>query len=225
MKRLFARKREPGSHDDVSEEKRDLLQSTDMFSLKRSYWDHPIEAEIYKALRELICDEYIIVPHESISNIFYWKWDADWKNTDRVTKMHFDFAVYDEDYRPVFLVEVNGKEHEKHNKAEIDNFKTALSEKVGLKLVIIDATQTIVNPRKEAEERVRQEFPDRASCPTYCPACHSQIPMMLQKNGKTGDCFYGCANKECGVTHSLGKSGEFRKIAPLYRNMPVKATQ
>lgn len=224
MRRLFSKQRKSENCDNAPEVKRDLLQSVEMFSLKRSFWDHPVEAEIYKALRSLICDEYIIVPHESISNVFYWKWDKDWKNTDRVTKMHFDFVVYDEDYRPVFLVEVNGKEHEKLNKVETDNFKAALAEKVGIKLIIIDATQTIVDLEKEVNDRIRQEFPDRASCPTYCPMCHSQIPMMLQKNGKTGDYFYRCANKECGVTHSLGKSGEFRKIAPLYRDMPVKAT-
>lgn len=194
-----------------------------MFALRQSYWDHGIEWEVYSALRQFISDDYIIIPHEAFSNLFYWKWEDDWKLTDRVTKAHFDFAIYNNNFMPIMLIEVNGSTHKSSpNRMEMDEFKRKLAAEKGVRLISLDATKTIGNIQQEVEERIRHEFPDRDSCPTYCPACHSRIRMILQRNKSTNEYFYRCVNKECGTTHSLGRSGEYRKIAPLYRNMPDK---
>lgn len=194
-----------------------------MFALRQSYWDHGIEWEVYSALRLFISDDYIVIPHEAFSNLFYWKWEDDWKLTDRVTKAHFDFAIYNNYFMPIMLIEVNGSTHKcSPNRMEMDEFKRKLAAEKGVRLISIDATKTIGNIQQEVEERIRHEFPDRDSCPTYCPVCHSRIRMILQRNKSTNEYFYRCVNKECGTTHSLGRSGEYRKIAPLYRNMPDK---
>lgn len=206
-------------------ESNSFLEGYHKLLLKEIYWDHEIEPEVYLALREFISDEYNIIPHEALSNIFSWKWSEDWKFTDRVTKAHFDFAIYNRDFRPLMLIEVNGGEHKNNpRRIEMDEFKKRLTAENNLKLISIDATKTIGNVKKEVEERIRQEFPDRDSVPTYCPLCQSHIPMILQLNKKVTPniYFYRCLNKKCGVTHSIGKSGEIGKIAPLYRNMPDK---
>ena len=194
-----------------------------MFALRQSYWDHGIEWEVYSALRQFISDDYIVIPHEAFSNLFYWKWEDDWKLTDRVTKAHFDFVIYNNNFMPIVLIEVNGSTHKSSpNRMEMDEFKRKLAAEKGVKLISLDATKTIGNIQQEVEERIRHEFPDRDSCPTYCPTCHSRIRMILQRNKSTNEYFYRCVNKECGTTHSLGRSGDYRKIAPLYKNMPYK---
>lgn len=203
-----------------------LLDYCEKFALKQVYWDSDIEGKVYAALRDFISDEYIIIPHESFSNIFRWKWGDNWRITDRVMKAHFDFAIYNEGFLLIMLIEVNGGTHNDSARVEMDEFKKKLATEKKLKLISIDATRSIgdVQLQREVEERIRQEFPDRDSCPTYCPTCHSRIPMILQLNTKADPNihFYRCLNKECGQTHSLGRSGEYRKIAPLYRNMPDK---
>lgn len=65
------------------------------FKLKKEFFDSEVEQRVYDILHMFINEEYIIAPHVGFREIFKWDWEKNWPLTDKVTKMHFDFGIYD----------------------------------------------------------------------------------------------------------------------------------
>ncbi len=189
----------------------DFPEVTSCFSLKSSFWDGSLEPKIYLALKKIIHTDYIILPHIGLREVFYWKWDNDWKFTNKVTKMHFDFAIYTNDFLPVVFFEINGGEHNKQQIKLNDEFKHFLVAQNKLKLITIDATFTIQDEKLEEiiSTQIKVEIPDRQSYPAYCPGC--QYRMSLRQNHQTKEYFYSCY--KCNKTYSLSV------IPPLYEDI------
>ncbi len=164
------------------------------FALKNQLFDSEIEPKIYSALISFINKEYLIIPHVSLQEIFNWSWADNWILTNRVSKMHFDFVVYDKGFHPVFFLEVNGGQHKTRTVIRRDNLKKTLAEKCGIKIVTIDASEKIEENKIEEKvaDQIKAAFPRLDSLPVYCPQCGSK--MQIVKNRTTNKDFYGCTN-------------------------------
>ncbi len=192
------------------------------FELKTQLFDSEIEPKIYSALLSFINKEYRIIPHVSLREIFRWTWADDWILTNRVSKMHFDFVIYDKDFHPVFFLEVNGGEHKKQSAIRCDNSKQRLAENCGIKIVTIDASKKIAENKIEEKvaEQIKVAFPELASLPVYCPQCGSR--MQIVKNRTTNKDFYGCTNYKQTDTKSKCNGRNIDDVPLLYVGMSKK---
>ncbi len=193
-----------------------------VFSKKEDIFDSDMERKVYKFLRSFINNEYIIVPHVAFREIFSWEWKMNWKLTNIVTKLHFDFGIYDSNLCPVLLIEVQGKKHyDDPGSMERDKFKAKLLDNKGVKLVAIDVSKNVED--KEIGDIVIQSIknavPDRNSYPVYCPKCFSQ--MKIRQNKITKEYFYGCSKYKHDGTGCPGVRN-ILSVPSLYMNMPDK---
>ncbi len=208
-----------------------LMERVYLFSQKKSFWDgrliNNMEEKVYATLKDFIDKNYLILPHISFREIFWWgKWENDQKLTDRVTKMHFDFGIYNEYMQPVLFVEVQGKDHKENPKViGRDKFKAEVMKRCGMKLITIDCSETMTD--QEISEKVRacikREVPDREAYAVYCPTCKKRGEnnlMMIRRNSKDGTFFYGCS--------TYGKNEQdkcatlnLEKVPPLYYGIPL----
>ncbi len=184
-----------------------LMDRVYLFSQKRSFWDgkpdNNMEEKVYSVLKGFIEKGYLILPHVSFREIFWWgDWKSDQKLTDRVTKMHFDFGIYNEELQPIFFLELQGKKHKEDLQViGRDRFKAEIMKRCGMMLITMDCSEPI--PDTEIRERVvtciRKAIPDRKSYAAYCPNCkrHGRNSLMIIKRNKTdGTFFYGCSTYE-----------------------------
>lgn len=182
------------------------------------FWDSEIEPKVYKILKEFINDEYTIVPHETLAKIFQCEWTEENKKiTSKLNYCHYDFVVYNSDFCPVMLMEVNGSKHQKDKYTIVnDNMKKKIAAKKKLKLVCIDFSDSIPDNeiKDKVEKSIREAIPDKDSVPAYCPKCHAM--MALRQNRSTMEWFYSCPNKHKNNTYSA------YKIPPLYDNLLEK---
>lgn len=207
-----------------------LMKRVYLFSQRKSFWDgdriNNIEEKVYSVLKDFIEKEYLILPHVSFREVFWWQWEHDPKLTDRVTKMHFDFGIYNKDLQPIFFMEIHGKDH-KENPAIMrrDKFKAEVMKQCNMKLITVDCSEfmTDLEIREKVVESIRQEISDRKTCPTYCPNCkkHGENNLMsIRKNKDDGTYFYGCCtyakNKEphCPTL-------KLHEVPPLYWGIPL----
>lgn len=198
------------------QQKGENLYDIELFSIKKYFFDSSMERKIQKVLDSFISDQFIVLPHVGFREIFKWDWNGDSELTIKVTKMHFDFVIYDKRYMPVMAIEVWGKRHREDWKAKkTDRFKKELLKKCGLKLVIIDASKKIKD--KEIDEKIKQQIkkqiPDCKDYPVYCPKCHSIMKLIY--NDKTGKGFYGCSTYEKGKRNNCPIRG-LSMVPPLY---------
>lgn len=189
------------------------------FKVKKEFFDSEVEKKVYDVLCAFINSEYIIAPHVAFREIFKWDWKLDWNLTNKVTKMHFDFVIYDNDYMPIMFLEIWGKDHYCDPKVmERDEFKAELLKEHDLKLLIIDMSEEIKNNllAEKVIRYIKSEIPSRQDYPVYCPRCHSV--MRLKRNTKTGDYFYGCSAYLKQTEHC--PTCNVSSIPPLYYGIP-----
>jgi Protein of unknown function (DUF2726). len=173
---------------------------------------------IYSVLKTFINENYIILPHVGLREVFFWKYERYWDLTHKAALMHFDFGIYNSDFQPVLFIEINGKDHEKKSRKENDLFKKELLEKHRLKLVTIDATTSMVNKevREEVIKSIREEIPNRKSYPAYCPECGAVLE--IKSNKKCETLFYGCSRFKYGCKGSKN----INNVPPLYEGIPAE---
>ncbi len=194
-----------------------------MISKRKKFWDSDIEMKAYYALRSFIDDAYIILPHVAFREIFYWgKWESDWKLTDRVTKMHFDFGIYNDRLQPVLFIELYGKQHYDNPEVmERDKFKAELMKKCDLKMIAIDFSGSVADNEiaDKLTERIKEEVPNREAYPVYCPRCNSL--MKIKQNNFSKDYFYGCETYKKGSKDNCPTTN-ISDVPPLYQGMSIK---
>lgn len=175
-----------------------LMNRVYLFSQKKTFWDGSVtdnmEEKVYTILREFIDKEYLILPHVAFREIFWWgEYKSDWRLTDRVTKMHFDFGIYNKELLPILFLEVHGKDHKVDTRViERDKFKAEIMKHCGMKLVTIDCSEPMADSevRNKVIACIRNEVPDRQAYAVYCPHCKSL--MQIKYSEKTKKYFYGC---------------------------------
>lgn len=193
-----------------------------MISKRRKFWDSDIEMKTYSVLRSFIDDAYIILPHVAFREIFYWgKWESDWKLTDRVTKMHFDFGIYNDKLQPVLFIELYGKQHYDNPEVmERDKFKAELMKKCDLKMIAIDFSGSVADNEivDKLIERIKEEVPNREAYPAYCPHCGSLL--KIKQNNLSKEYFYGCETYKKGSKDNCPTTN-ISDVPPLYIGMPI----
>lgn len=191
------------------------------FSITEDIFDSAMERKIYPILRSFFNEEYHIIPHIAFSEIFQWEYESNWKLTDKVTKMHFDFGIYDSNYFPVLFIEVDGGDHK--NDPEVkkrDKFKSALLKKNDLKLIVIDVSESIPDDEIASVviQKIKEEVPSREDYRVYCPKCHSA--MKIKYNRATDDAFYGCSRYKSDRS-GCNSTKNITEVPALYRDMPI----
>lgn len=208
-----------------------LMERVYLFSQKNSFWDGKLidnmEEKVYTNLRDFIDKDYLIIPHVAFREIFWWgEWKSDWTLTNRVTKMHFDFGIYNKDMQPILFIEIWGKEHRENPVVvELDQFKAEVMKRCGMKLIIMDCSESMTD--QEIREKliycIKSEIPDRRSYAAYCPQCKSQgknILMEIRQNKSNGEYFYGCSTYEKGRKDNCPTLA-LEKVPPLYYGIPT----
>lgn len=208
-----------------------LMDRVYLFSQKKSFWDgNPInnmEEKVYSVLKSFIDTEYLILPHVSFREIFWWgDWKSESKLTDRVTKMHFDFGIYNKEFQPIFFLEIQGKEHKENPKViERDKFKAEVMKRCGMKLITMDCSEPM--PDSEIREKVvaciKKEVPARKAYAVYCPNCKSRGKnslMILRRNKTDGTFFYGCSTYEENKQDKC-PTLNLDEVPPLYWGIPL----
>lgn len=211
--------KEPESESDKPDAK-DLydfcMDSIGIFSVKRTIFDSEMEQKIYEVLRSFIHDEYYIIPHVAFREIFKWNWWYSWKLTNKVTKMHFDFVIFNSSYTPIICIEIAGKSHDEDpNVIKRDAFKAALLRKNNLKLITINTYDTIPDDEigQKIIQSIKAEISSREDYPVYCPKCNAS--MKIKYNSKTNMPFYGCSKYKADGTGCDG-SRDLSSVPPLY---------
>lgn len=174
-------------------------------SIKGRLWDSDAEKKVDDILKSIISDEFIVIPHVGLREIFNWDW-KDGSIPKSIAKMHFDFVIYNKDYQPVLVIEIWGKDHKDNPLVEIhDGFKEKLLKKLKLNpIVVIDLKEFI--PDEQLKELVISKIND-AELNVYCPACGA--PMQIKTNKTTMEKFYGCTkyyDNGCTQTRKLGET-------------------
>lgn len=207
-----------------------LMDRVYLFSQRKSFWDgkieENIEEKIYQTLKMFIDDAYIILPHIAFREIFWWgDWRTDQNLTDRVTKMHIDFGIYNKDLQPILFIEIQGKQHKEDPKVmERDKFKAEVMKRCGMKLITIDCSEPMTDQeiRDKLIACIKAEVPDRKAYAAYCPNCksHGKNNLMIIKPNKKGTYFYGCSTYEENKQDNCpGVSIE--AVPPLYYGIPL----
>lgn len=208
-----------------------LMERVYLFSPKKSFWDGRLidnmEEKVYNKLKEFIDKDYLILPHVSFREIFWWgEWKTDQKLTDRVTKMHFDFGIYNKELQPILFLEVQGKEHKENLQViKRDKFKAELMKRCGMKLITIDCSEPMTDQeiREKVIAHIKEEVPDRKSYAAYCPNCKKRGEnnlMMLRRNNTDGTFFYGCSTYEKGKQDNC-PTLNLEDVPPLYYGIPL----
>ena len=207
-----------------------LMERVYLFSQRKNFWDgqveENIEEKIYQTLKMFINDAYVILPHIAFREVFWWgDWWTEPNLTDRVTKMHFDFGIYNADFQPILFIEIHGKQHAEDPKVmERDKFKAEVMKRCGMKLIAIDYSEPMTNQeiRDKLIACIKAEMPDRQACPVYCPNCKSKgkNSLMVIKPNNKGEYFYGCCTYDKEKTDNChGLSIE--AVPPLYYGIPL----
>lgn len=207
-----------------------LMERVYLFSQKKSFWDgrliNNMEEKVYSELKAFIDRDYLILPHVSFREIFWWgDWRADQRLTDRVTKMHFDFGIYNKELQPILFIEIQGKQHvEDPRVKERDKFKAEVMKRCDMKLITIDCSEPMTDQeiRDKLIACIKAKVPDRKAYAAYCPNCKSQGKnnLMIIKPNKNGMYFYGCSTYEKNKQDNCpGVSIE--AVPPLYYGIPL----
>lgn len=208
-----------------------LTERVYLFSQKKSFWDGKlidnIEEKVYANLKEFIDKDYLIIPHVAFREIFWWGgWKNDWALTNRVTKMHFDFGIYNKDLQPIFFIEIWGKDHKENPKVkERDQFKAEVMKRCGMKLISVDCSESMTDQeiREKLISCIKREIPDRQSYVAYCPQCkrHGKNSLMeIKQNKSSGEYFYGCSTYEKGREDNC-PTLNLEEVPPLYYGIPI----
>lgn len=204
--------------NNTKKQKKEIIYDIKPFSIKKYFFDSSFEKKVQEILCSIISDEFIILPHVGFREIFKWDWEGIDKNLNNsVTKMHFDFGVYDKWYRPIMFVEIWGSDHQKDSQTKkIDAFKKKLLKKCGLKLVIIDASKKIQEEKikEKVLQQIKEQIPSNKDYPVYCLKCHSR--MNLISNKKKGTSFYGCSTYKRGEKNTCPIRW-LPTVPPLYK--------
>lgn len=185
----------------------ELSSYINAFELKRNLWDSTAEEKVYRILRYYIHESYVVVPHVPFLEVFPIGGSIDHQTKEllrkKVATYHFDFVVFDAEFHPVLIIELNGGMHQqKEYKKKIDSFKKQVTDSIcsggkeKIKLIFIDE---LCKPRTDDElieiirNNLKVELGDRVKYPTYCHYCGY---MMDYKKGPHG-WYYECCQRDC----------------------------
>lgn len=91
----------------------------------------PTEKEYLKAIEIAVGDRYIILPQINLASVI----DKEGEGFRSELFRNADFGIFDYDYRPVMLIEINDDTHLRKDRAERDEKVSAICKKARLPIV------------------------------------------------------------------------------------------
>lgn len=122
----------------LEEKMQNATRKANSYYLKNSLMDSEHEKIFYVILSKIINkDDYIIVPHVSLREVFQVIGD-NFENLEYLSTHHIDFMIYENyEYKPVVAIEINGSSHNEERQQVSDTFKKAIFEKYGVQYLSI----------------------------------------------------------------------------------------
>lgn len=219
---LFKKKEEKTIEKELNT-KENLKLDPNNFMLKTGIWDSDAERKTYFILKSIINENYIIMPHVAFQDLFLIKEDtlniSEIRN--QIQKYHFDFVIFDSNFLPVLLIEVNGRYHTQASKKETDAFKRQLVSLSGNNLQLIEIDLFDSNNDEELKETIEKSLyghiTSRNKYPAYCPICHSVLTYLYRKDGTAA--FYKCPKCRRKNQPEKNKTFNEEEIFPLLKGM------
>lgn len=218
---LFKKKEVPNENKSLNAKENSELDPNN-FVLKKGIWDSSAERKAYFALKSFINENYIIIPHVAFQDVFSIKEEtinmSDIQN--QIRKYHFDFVIFDSNFLPVLLIEINGRYHTQSYKKNIDAFKRQLVSLCdGLQLIEIDFFES--NKDEELKEIIEKSLyghiTSRNKYPAYCPICYSKLKYLYRTDGTAA--FYMCPKCRKKNQPEKNRTYDEDKIIPLLKGM------
>ena len=177
------------------------LKYPELFSRKTFFSSSSFENTVYNYLLNSITDDYVIIPHTSLVDLFSYDNDTTEYNIYKFLGYHVDFTIFDSIYYPVLSIEVNGILHQYNYQREIDNKKKKLFDYFKIPLITIDIPEECSN--EEAIVILNQKLSDILPI-VYCWRCKTPIEYSKNSSEKMITC------PTCGKTNI--------PIKPLFLN-------
>lgn len=173
-----------------------------------SIWDSKAEKEVFQFLLEIINSDYFYVfPHLPISDVFceykdFTKFKESFHayckfcNTDpgetHFELSHFDFIIFNRDYLPVLIIEIDGWRHKKYQAVRFfDQFKERIAENHGVPLArILLHNQNMDIKKTLKNELIALDLEEPNNYPVYCPDCRRKL---IYHEGDYSP-YYGCCS-------------------------------
>ena len=161
------------------------------------------ELALYRVLKKMVGDRYLICPKVSLNDVFYIvRPNENVHFFNKFFRKHVDFLLCDpQTLAPVFGVEML-RPNSKDETRESDRFIQDLFTDAGLPLVHIQSSETydpaeIVSLFQQAMTRIDDTVPLRAanfsdSVP-QCPVCGKMMVLRIRRTSREhGQKYYGC---------------------------------
>lgn len=101
------------------------IENVNLFSKKKTFFtDSSAERISYEHLSKILSDDYIIIPHVSLSDLFTYSAEnnADY-DIHKFLGYHVDFAIFDITYHAIMAIELNGIPHKYYRAAKWNDIK------------------------------------------------------------------------------------------------------
>lgn len=116
------------------------------YYLKNTLMDSAYEKIFFETINNIINDNYIIIPHVSLREVFSPK--NVYEDIGNLAKYHIDFFIYKkEDYKPICAIEINGYSHQEEKQIVADTFKRELFNQYSI-LYIVFKNEDVGNKNK-----------------------------------------------------------------------------
>lgn len=158
-----------------------------------SLWDSKAEQKVFQFLRKIINSEHFYVfPHLPVSDVFCEYRDfstfkdrfhayCQFCNTDpgetHFELSHYDFIIFNSNYLPVLIIEIDGWRHEKYQSVRFfDQFKDRIAENHGIPLTRILLHKQNMDIEKIVKEKLLAlDLEKPQNYPAFCPDCHQKL--------------------------------------------------
>ncbi|MBR4419849.1 MAG: DUF2726 domain-containing protein [Clostridia bacterium] len=92
----------------------------------------PTELEYLQVIRALLGNDYLVLPQVNLASVIDKKGDSNFRNE---LFRNIDFGVFNKDFKPLVLIEINDNTHFRKDRIERDKKVASICKKAGIPLV------------------------------------------------------------------------------------------
>ena len=92
----------------------------------------PTELEYLRVIRALLGNDYLVLPQVNLASVIDKKGDSNFRNE---LFRNIDFGVFNKDFKPLVLIEINDNTHFRKDRIERDKKVATICKKAGIPLV------------------------------------------------------------------------------------------